>query len=166
MIAALSNVKTFFDANLQAAATTVATEQSVTTLVSLVEIITSWKRILQYPTLVIEPNDTAKLSDDDPVYAYQKVHQMTATIIHCNVDTNILQDNILVYSKAIEKLIAKNPRLVTGGVATANRVQWNGISYSDMVAGQKDREALQKAEISILFIPIAESDELGNIENA
>lgn len=162
MITALSKVKIFYDANLQTEADTIATDQSVT-IPNIAEIVTSWKRPLQFPTIFISPLSTDRLDDTDPIYAYSKAHKLAISIVHKNASTTDLQNTILVYVKAVEKLTAKNPQY--GAPPVFNRVNWDGIDYGDIVDEQKSREVLQMAIIGLSIVPIAESDEL-NIPNA
>ena len=162
MIATLKKVKTFYDANLQAEADTIATDQGVN-IQNIKEIITAWKRIVQFPTVLISPLTTDRLDDDDSIYVYSKTHKIAVAIVHKNANTVDLQNTILVYAKAVEKLTAKNPRY--GSPPIFNRVMWDGIDYSDIVEEQKNRDVLQMAIIGLSIVPIAESDEI-NIPNA
>lgn len=164
MIDALENVKDLFDAELQTAANTEATTRSKT-IENIKEILTAWKKnIVQYPTILISPLNTDRLDDNDPIYVYSKEHKIAVAIVYKNANLIDLQNNILIYSKAVEKLIAKNPHL--GNPPAVNRAKWDGVDYSDIVDMQKGGEVLQMAIVGLSIEPIAESDELGNIPNA
>ncbi len=119
--------------------------------------------MVQFPTVIISPLTTDRLDDNDPNYVYSKAHKVAVSIVHKNSDTPTLQDIIMVYAKAVEKMTAKNPQY--GAPPAFNRVFWDGVDYSDIVEEQKSRDILQMAIIGLVLVPIAESDEIG-IPNA
>ena len=164
MIEVLDKTKAFLVANLQAEATTIAGAQSPVRVIDTIPVgafFTAWKRPTQFPSIFIAPTNTVRVVTlDEPNYVYAKSQNIIVTVVYRNADVQMLQDTILIYCKAIEKLIVKNPQF-EDPTPVFNRVEWTGIDYSDLVSGLQDKVSMQMGLVSISITPEHDADELG-----
>ncbi len=137
---ALDGVKAYFDANLEAMLTTIASERSVT--------IPKWKsmdtaeiRSRQYLSIEILPDTTVPdYSDDEsPLEEPWDYHNINVLITYAGNDAKDVQYTLLRYREAIKRLI--NGDGTFGDLF--NRVRIGATDYSPMVEAQDNKKLVQ-----------------------